>query len=52
MENKPYSVLAETDDYLVVFKNSSVPSCIGKTPNSCYELVSLEYPEIKQGELL
>ncbi len=46
MENKPYSVLAETDDYLVVFKNSSVPSCIGKTPNSCYELVAKDFPEV------
>lgn len=46
MENKPYSVLTETDDYLVVFKNSSVPSCIGKTPNSCFELVVKDFPEV------
>ena len=48
MENKPYSVLAETDDYLVVFKNASVPSCKGKTQNSCFELVAKDYPEIAE----
>ena len=47
MTNKPFLVLEDTKDFLVVYKNSNIPSAPGKTPNSCYELVSLEYPEIK-----
>lgn len=46
MLNKPYTLFSETKDYVVIFKNSAVPSCIGKTPNSCFELVAKDFPEI------
>lgn len=46
MINSPYSILEETQDFLVVFKNHSVPSAPGNTPNSCYELVAKDFPEI------
>ena len=46
MINKPITILTETKDYLVVFKNSSVPSSVGKSPNSCFELVAKDFPEV------
>lgn len=48
MINKPITILAETKDYLVVFKNSSVPSSVGKSPNSCFELVAKDFPEVAE----
>lgn len=46
MINSPFSIIEETQDFLVVFKNHSVPSCPGNTPNSCYELLAKDFPEI------
>ena len=46
MIEKPYSIFAETNDYLVVIKNASVPSSKGLTPNSVSELVEKDFPEI------
>lgn len=48
MTNKPYEVFAETKDFLMVVKKAGVPSCIGTTPNSCYELVVADFPEVAQ----
>jgi 23S rRNA pseudouridine1911/1915/1917 synthase len=48
MINKPYEVFVETKDFLVVIKKAGVPSCIGATSGSCYELVATDFPEVAQ----
>lgn len=48
MINNPYFLIKEEADYLVVYKNPSIPSSPGKTPNSCLEYVAKDFPQVME----